>query len=110
MNPLKNLAGAIMGAHAPTMFRDAPELKYERPLKERRSDATVARLKADNAAKQARKSRKRQQDYEACKFFNPCYKIGKPSQKFYEYMRIQGTNKMFPMTKSNRRFFEGYTA
>lgn len=84
---MQSILVAVMGTQVPDRRR-LPV--YHKP--KMRSRETVERLMEEAVAKRIRKNQKRKICHYACIGFNPCYKIGKPSQKFLDYMPVRGRN------------------
>jgi hypothetical protein len=63
--------------------KPAPSEKSQRTTKQVELLRVSAQLKRDVRAK------KLNRDHGGCIAFNPCYKVGKPSQKFFKYREIR---------------------
>ena len=75
------LAAVLGGSHLKTHRLNNVSLR-----KLLRSPELVERLKRDAEIKRFRKNQKRDFDNAACKLRNPCFQVGKPSQKFFKYI------------------------
>ena len=78
------LADSFMGSHLSNLHRKTVRAR------DLRSPETVERMKTEAAAKRVRKMVARGYNHAMCISFNPCFKVGKPSQEFCSYAEMAG--------------------
>lgn len=93
------LAGSL------SLMSDNAKNKADR-VRDLRSPETVERMKTEAAAKRVRKMVARGYNHAMCISFNPCFKVGKPSQEFCSYAEMAGPHGQkvmvaIPKPKSN---------